>query len=260
MLEKFRLAKQAEINALKKAQALKGPVRHDRISFAQAIARPGKFQVIAEYKRASPSRGQIRSDLEVESVAARYQKAGAAALSILTESDFFDGDLGFLERASAATSASIPLLRKDFIFDPLQIEATAQTAASALLLIARMQKDAAELRALRELAERLGIEAVIEIFDQQDLAMAREAGARIIQVNARDLDKLQVDRHACLRLIELAKPQKREIWIAASGIASGEHLLDAANAGFNAALVGGALMEKGDPGENLARMLEVFCR
>lgn len=258
MLEKFRQAKQAEINALKNAQKPKRPVQRKRISFARAISTPGKLQIIAEYKRASPSRGQIRSDLDVETVATQYQKAGAGALSILTESEWFDGSMDFIGRASIATADSIPLLRKDFIFDPLQIEATAHTPASALLLIARMQKDATGLRHLRELTESLGMEAVIEIFDQEDLAMARDAGARIIQVNARDLNSLKVNRDECLRLIKHAKPRNEEVWIAASGIASGEHLQEAAKAGFNAALVGGALMEKGQPGDNLARMLEVF--
>lgn len=258
MLEKFRQAKQREIDALKLLPARPGPVPRQRIGFAKAIAKPGKLGVIAEYKRASPSRGQIRADLDVEDVAAQYQKAGAAALSILTETDFFDGDLAFIERAAAATAPLMPILRKDFIFDPLQIEATAHTSASALLLIARLHENATELRDMRELAEELGLEAVIEIFDLRDLAIARDAGAKLIQVNARDLNKLQVDRRACLRLIDQAKPEKEEIWIAASGISSGEHLREVAKAGFHAALIGGALMEKGQPGDNLARMLEVF--
>lgn len=251
MLEKFRQAKQAEIRRLLESDL--APVQRSRPDFRGAISGRDRIAVIAEYKRASPSKGRIRFDLDAATVARQYWRAGAAAISILTEETFFDGRLGYLEEAEAATGGEIPLLRKDFIFHPAQIAATAQTPAAAILLIARMYAGAQELRSLREYAEKLGLAAVVEIFDESDLGMARDAGAEIIQANSRNLATLQVDRTACLRLVAKARPE--EVWIAASGISRPEHVAEAARAGYQAILVGGALMEKGQPGENLARLL-----
>lgn len=254
MLEKFRKAKMAEIAHLRE-YGVPQPFAGMRPDFKAALAKGGGINVIAEYKRASPSRGIIRSDLSVEAVAAQYAANGAAALSILTEESWFMGDLAFLEEARAATNGQIPILRKDFLFDPLQIAATAATPASALLLIARMLKSSAELRSLIEQSLALGMAPVVEIFDSDDLKMARDAGAEIIQVNARDLDTLQVSREACLELIGQARPQANEVWIAASGISKPEHLDEAANAGFQAALVGTALMQAENPGQELGKLL-----
>ena len=173
---------------------------------------------------------------------------------MLTEETYFKGTLGYLKRMSAP---GLPLLRKDFIFDRLQVAATAATPASALLLIVRLTPDAALLRSLRVQAEAHGIDAVVEIFDEADLALARESGARIIQVNARDLDTLQVDRSACLRLAErFHQAGDNEAWIAASGISASDHLRQAAGAGYQAVLVGTSLMDGGAPGAALKGLLE----
>lgn len=264
LLERFRKAKEAEVEALRALEAqgaLPAVYEGQRPDFAMALTRraPGSpLAVVAEYKRASPSRGVICESLDVEDVARQYAAAGASAVSVLTEETFFRGRLEYL--ASAADPAlyngpRTPLLRKDFIFDPLQVRATAATPASALLLIVRLTPDAAILRALREQAEGYGIQAVVEIFDAEDLRLARESGARIIQVNARDLESLAVDRDACLQLIQACPPANGELWIAASGMSSAEHLRAAASAGYHAALVGSALMEGGNPGEALAALL-----
>ena len=150
------------------------------------------------------------------------------------------------------SAPGLPLLRKDFIFDRLQVAATAATPASALLLIVRLTPDATLLRSLREQAEAHGIDAVVEIFDEADLALARESGARIIQVNARDLDTLQVDRSACLRLAErFHQAGDNEAWIAASGISVSNHLRQAVGVGYQAVLVGTSLMDGGAPGAAL---------
>lgn len=254
MLTKFRQAKQAEIADLKQnplAPESYAPIK--RANFGAAIRLPDKIAVIAEYKRASPSKGLIRSDLNVEDVAVQYEQAGAAAISILTEQTYFDGNLDYLAVASKVCSR--PLLRKDFIFDICQIDATARTPAAALLLITRLYQSPAELGRLIERAESYGMDAVVEIFDANDLAMARDAGASIIQINSRDLQSLKVDRRASLELIAQAKPQKHETWIAASGIDKPVHLKEAREAGFNAVLVGGALMASGQPGANLEALL-----
>lgn len=170
---------------------------------------------------------------------------------MLTEERFFGGRIGYLERMHRA---GLPLLRKDFIFHQLQVMETASTPASALLLIVRLTPDARTLRILREQAEAYGMHAVVEIFDEADLALARESGARIIQVNARDLDTLKTDRQACLEMGRLRR--EGEVWIAASAMSTGAHLREAAEAGFQAVLMGTALMDGGKPGETLAAILE----
>lgn len=258
MLEKFRAAKQGEIAALKNSQPL--PEYHgQRPSFSGALqSSNGLPAVIAEYKRASPSKGLICETVPACMAASEYASSGAAAISILTEEAWFKGKLDYLAQARAAAPA-IPILRKDFIFDPVQIRATASTPASALLLIVRMVTRSSLLRDLREEAAKFGIECVVEVFDNQDLSLARDSGAQIIQVNARDLDTLEVDRKACLELIKDNPPRRGEKWIAASGMDSREHLIQAANAGFDSALVGTALMANGQPGHALRKLLEASC-
>ena len=248
MLDSFRAEKEKEVSSLISLER-KGkfpvPLTGTRPSFRAALAAP----IIAEYKRASPSRGDIRLDLSPEDVAGRYAAAGAACLSVLTERSRFRGENGFLARMAPA---GLPLLRKDFILHPLQVRLTAATPASALLLIVRLTPDVRRLRGLRELAESFGMEAVVEIFSAEELVLARESGARVIQVNARDLDTLRVDRTACLNMG--AARRDGEIWIAASGMSEPDHLRRAAEAGFDAALVGSGLMAAADPGAALARL------
>ncbi len=263
-LERFRHAKQAEITALEQAAAqgeLPAPLTGARPDFREALRRPATgapVAVIAEYKRASPSRGTIATTVLPEDAAAQYTAAGASCLSVLTEEIYFQGRLEFLSRM---TGPGLPLLRKDFLFHPLQIAMTAATPASALLLIVRLTPEARILRNLREQAEAHGLHAVVEVFDAKDLALARDSGARIIQVNARNLETLAVDRNACLRLAEQCRAQTsgaEERWIAASGMDHAEHLRGAANMGYDAVLVGTALMAGGQPGAALRRLLEPF--
>ncbi len=266
-LERFIAAKQDEIRTLdrlmgEEASFAQGgllcPWSGERPSFRAALEAGGKggapLAVIAEFKKASPSRGVICESLEVEEAVVQYAESGASAVSILTEEQYFKGDIRYLARASEAVPA-MPLLRKDFIFHPAQVAATLASPASALLLIVRLTPDADQLRALREQAEAGGAEAVAEVFDEDDLLLARESGARIIQVNARDLATLKVDREACLRLVREHPPHEGELWIAASGMSCRADLEAAAEAGYHAALVGSALMEHGTPGESLRRML-----
>ena len=259
-LERFYKAKQAEIAQLRQLAELgqlPPPFGGRRPDFAGALQKggAGPVAVIAEYKRASPSRGVICQALSVDDVARQYAAAGASCLSILTEEDHFDGKLAFLERAHAVAPTT-PLLRKDFIFESLQVQATAATPASALLLIVRLTPQVKILRQLREEAASFGIASVVEVFGEDDLQLARESGAEIIQVNARDLQTFAVDRKACLALARKYPPREGEIWIQASGVGKPEHLHEARDAGFTAALVGTALMEHGQPGPALAALLE----
>lgn len=252
MLERFRAAKKQEclkLADLKSKGRMPVPLDIERPSFAAALQGEG-LAAIAEYKRASPSRGNIELGLEPEDVAASYAAAGAGALSVLTETVYFKGDLTYLDRMQAA---GLPLLRKDFLFDPLQIERTAATPASALLLIVRMFENANQLRELVALTHSYGLEAVVEIFDERELDFARQAGAQIIQVNNRNLDTLKTDLAISERLVQ--DRHNAEIWIAASGISKPEHVHAMDALGFDAVLVGTALMQGGKPEETLRSLL-----
>ena len=262
-MNRFVKAKQAELARLGTKEGAPRPRALERPSFARALKAglsAGPLPVIAEYKRASPSRGRICDAVSVTDAVSAYAGNGASALSILTEEQYFDGNLDYIDLARRTLDdqgfGAVPILRKDFLFDPLQIEATAQTRASAFLLIVRMLPDAASLRDLRLLGEKYGLEAVVEVFDGEDLERARLAGAEIIQVNARDLVTFKVERKLCLDLLEKAGKRENEAWIAASGMEEHAHLLEARAAGFDAALVGTALMRHGTPGPDLARLLK----
>ncbi len=250
MLENFRKAKEPEIANLRQ-NGVPAPFAGSRPDFQSVLQRPG-IAVIAEYKRASPSRGLICESVDVDEACAQYAAAGAAALSILTETDWFGGKMEFIGRAA---STGLPILRKDFIFDESQVRATAASPASALLLIVRQTPDAAALRDLRKCAESFGMDAVAEVFDAREVEIARQSGAKIIQVNARDLQKLQVDRAAPLAVIGACGKLPGEAWIAASGIETNAHLQSARKAGFDAALIGTALMRGGKPGAALRELL-----
>ncbi|MDR2573549.1 MAG: indole-3-glycerol-phosphate synthase [Desulfovibrio sp.] len=265
LLKQFSEAKAGEI-ALLRNIAERGSLPEisevPRPDFALALRSPSpgaSLSIVAEYKRASPSRGIICDSVSVEDAVRQYALAGARAVSVLTEESYFQGNMDFLRRAAEARLAlaePLPLLRKDFIFDPLQVRATAASPASALLLIAKLTPDAGLLRRLREDAESFGIQAVVEVFDAGDVRLARASGARIIQVNARNLDTLEVDRKACLFLAESFPPEENELWVAASGVSQPEHLARIVDAGFHAALVGSALMNQGRPGLALKALLQ----
>lgn len=259
-LQRFQQAKQAEITYLRHAAehgTLPPPLTCARPSFRQALHRRGDLPaVIAEYKRASPSQGIIQQSLNADDVARCYHAGGAAAMSVLTEEHYFQGSFSHLHRAHSA-GTGLPLLRKDFLSHPLQIAHTASTPASALLLIVRLTPSARVLRDLREQAESLGMEAVVEIFSLEDLSLARTSGAGIIQVNARDLESFAVNPTACMNLARQHRHRadSPEVWIAASGITAPEHLRTAADNGYDAVLVGTALMEGGNPRESLMYLL-----
>jgi len=174
-------------------------------------------------------------------------EAGACALSILTESVYFKGRLDYLAEVEPV---GLPLLRKDFIIHPLQVEATAATPASAILLIVRMFAEQDDLAYLHSLCIALGLEPVVEVFDAHDLDRAKELGARIIQVNNRDLDTLATDLNRSMDLVR--RKEDGEIWIGASGISTPAQVAGLRTAGLDALLIGTALMQNADPGQGLA--------
>ncbi|WP_319471845.1 indole-3-glycerol-phosphate synthase [uncultured Pseudodesulfovibrio sp.] len=252
MLDKFREAKQLEIDSLRK-DFMEGRVpavyQGERPSFIDAIKAKGPGAVIAEFKPASPSKGILRDNLNPLDFADDYANNGAAAISVLTEHKYFKGTPDFLFMMK---EPGVPLLRKDFIFDPLQVAMTASSPASAVLLIARMCDDATHLKQLVDLARMPGLAPVVEIFDQTDLDMAREAGADIIQVNNRDLDTLETSLDQSRNFITQKKDG--ELWISASGISERAQVEEMAGLGFDAVLVGTCLMEADNPGEKLAEL------
>ena len=254
MLEKFRAAKREEIERLIRegvggddAGLSTCPTPKESFSLALKKKRDrAAHAVIAEYKRASPSKGEINLTLMPGVAAQMYAGAGAAAISVLTESQYFGGQLEFLEEMRGA---GLPLLRKDFIFHPLQVEATAKTTASALLVIVRMLDDAS-FKEIIDVCQKVGLEPVVEVFSKQDLDRAQALDVEIIQVNNRDLETLKTDFAISRQLI----PYKRagELWISASGYESRAQIDAMVALGFDAFLVGTSLMSEDDPGHALA--------
>lgn len=234
--------------ALKIAAEKKAPAVRD---FSAAIT-ANRVNVIAELKKSSPSRGVIREQFEPAKLAAELAEAGAAALSVLTEEDFFDGSLTNLKETRA--SVEIPVLRKDFIFDPWQIwEARAAGADSFLLITAVLEPEL--LQELLELGRQLGMEPLVEIHTREELARALGAGARIVGVNARDLTTFNVNLDLALELA--GEIPDSCIAVAESGIHSHEDLMRLSKAGFDAFLVGEQLMKHAQPGVELRRLLGV---
>ncbi len=209
--------------------------------FEAALRGRSEVSVIAEFKRRSPSAGEINPYAQVAGVASVYQAGGASAISVLTDEPYFGGTLEDLRSARAAIG--VPLLRKDFTLEPVQLYEARAAGADAVLLIVRALTDAS-LRELLELADELGLGAVVEAHDEQEIDRALGAGARVVGVNARDLASFTVDLERSLRLIEGLPASV--VAVAESGIRSGEDAAAAGSAGADAILVGGWLM-KGDP-------------
>ena len=252
MLERFRRAKQAEIQdliALESAGRLPEPSLAPRPSLTKALLKQGPGAVIAEYKRASPSRGTINASWTPRQAAAGYARAGAAALSVLTEETYFQASLEYL---SIMAETGLPMLRKDFLLHPLHVRQTAATPASALLLIARMLSQP-ELATMLAECRRFSLEAVVEVFDVADLDKAKTADATLIQVNNRDLDRLTTD--LCISEDLIRHKAEDEVWISASGMNSARDMVRMRDAGFHGLLVGSRLMQETDPGQALAGLL-----
>ncbi len=223
--------------------------RTDRRNFAAALM-VESLAVIAELKRASPSRGMIRPAYHPSEIALGYQKAGAAAISVLTEEQFFLGSLADLEAARAATR--IPFLRKDFIIDEYQIYESAAAGADALLLIVAALDDRDLVRFL-VLSESLKTAALVEVHTEDELRRAVGSGAKIVGINNRDLKTLEVKLETSFRLREMIPPGC--LAVSESGIRTPEDLIRLEAAGFDAALIGEHLLLQDDPGRELACLL-----
>jgi indole-3-glycerol phosphate synthase len=226
------------------------PTPGARRPFGHALRQGDRVNVIAEFKRRSPSRGVIREDLHPVAVAQAYEIAGAAALSVLTDREFFGGELQDLQEARAATL--LPTLRKDFIVDAYQVREAWIAGADALLLIAAVLDDG-ELRELHALATEHGLEALVEVHDGAELQRALRAGATLIGVNSRDLRTMEVRLETALELAPLLPDEV--VAVAESGIKSGRDLRLLQDAGYDAFLIGEQLMQSKDPGRALEELM-----
>jgi indole-3-glycerol phosphate synthase len=226
------------------AEAVTRPHRN----FRQAIeSAPSGIGIIAELKKASPSRGQIRSSFHVATLARQLEQAGASALSVLTEEEFFQGSLGNLKEASAATA--LPCLRKDFIVDEYQLYQARLHHADAVLLITSALS-AIEFQALYSRARDLDLEVVCEVHDEVELEMVAELGVEIIGVNSRDLKTLEMNPKLHFQLALLLPTSV--LRIAESGLASGAEMRKLKVLGYQGFLIGETLMKAEDPGAALA--------
>ncbi|NLF16575.1 MAG: indole-3-glycerol-phosphate synthase [Lentisphaerae bacterium] len=224
-----------------------------RASFADALrARPdGRPRVIAELKKASPSRGLIRADFRPAELAAALADGGAAALSVLTDEPHFQGSPSYLREAAAAVG--LPILRKDFVVHEVQLVEAVDWGASAVLLIAAALTPS-EFRRLHRAARAMGLDVLSEVHDAAELETVLAAGAEIVGVNSRDLRTFVTDLDAALGL--LGRIPTGILRVAESGIRCGADLARLQSAGADAFLIGEALMRAAHPGEALRALLD----
>jgi indole-3-glycerol phosphate synthase len=207
--------------------------------------------IIAEIKKASPSKGVIRTDFNPAKIARQYCEGGAAALSVLTDEVFFQGSLAALEAASAVVD--IPCLRKDFILDPFQVLEARAAGADAILLIVAAHTDTA-LHDLHAEAVSLGLDVLCEAHDRDEIARAVDLGFDVIGVNARDLRSFTVRTDSLLELAAWLPPTA--LRVAESGIRTAEDIVRLQAVGYGAFLIGEAFMRQPDPGAALALLLD----
>ena len=250
--------KQQQLTAAKQAVTLETlrdatrTVRRDAIAHALHNALlSDAINVIAEFKRRSPSKGVIREAADPVEIAGEYASAGAAAISVLTEENYFDGSLDDLRAIRSAVH--LPLLRKDFIFDEYQVHEAAAAGADAILLIVAALDDE-HLSWLREVAEdKLGMDALVEVHDQTEMKRAAQCGAKLIGVNNRDLRTFEVSLETSLKLANDAPSDA--VLISESGLKSTEDLLRLNESGYRGFLIGESLMRAESPRQALAELL-----
>lgn len=209
------------------------------------------ISLIAEFKRRSPSKGVIREDFEPGRAAETYARGGASAMSVLTEPQFFDGSMEDLQ--AARNACTLPILRKDFVVDPIQIVQARAGGADAILLIVAGIPDAGRFAELADCAGEYGLTVLVEIHDPHELDRAFEIGPRLVGVNQRNLSTFDVDTELAIKL-------RRQIpsevsMVAESGITSRKQVQELHEAGVDAILVGETLMRADDPGREAAELL-----
>ena len=221
-----------------------------RESFAENLQRPG-LNFICECKKASPSKGLISPEFPYLEIAKAYETGGAAAISCLTEPEYFLGSEDYLK--DIASQVNLPVLRKDFTVSPYQIYEAKILGASAVLLICAILSPE-QLQEFRLAAESVGLDALVETHDAGEVATALQSGAKIIGINNRNLKDFTVDINTCLQL--RAEIPADRICIAESGIRDAENIRSLKAAGFNGVLIGETLMRSGDPEAMLRKLRE----
>ena len=248
--EIFQRAERLPLRRLAAAVENTPPVRGFTAAIESKIGN-GQPGVIAEIKKASPSKGVIRADFQPAEIAPSYQKGGAACLSVLTDSDFFQGSDDHLRQARGA--CGLPVIRKDFIIDPYQVYEARAIGADCILLIAACRSDG-QLRELNDLARRLGMDVLVEVHDARELERGLRLDNRLIGVNNRDLRSFEVRLETTLELLEQIPGDR--ITVTESGIHSRDDVKLMRSHGVNAFLVGEAFMRAADPGAMLAELFE----
>jgi indole-3-glycerol phosphate synthase len=250
ILDRIALTKQKEVDQLDAHQATVEALK-DRLlkrghrDFMAALRSParGRVALIAEVKKASPSKGVICPDFDPEAIARSYEQAGASCLSVLTDESYFQGSLDYLKRIREVVS--LPLLRKDFILDPRQIDQAIDYGADAILLIVAMLDDA-RLEALHQRATQAGLAALVEVHDEEELKRALGIGATLVGVNNRNLKDFSVDLSTTCRVAslwqQLGKPEGA-LLVAESGLDRAEDVHQVHAGGAGAILVGESLMK-----------------
>jgi indole-3-glycerol phosphate synthase len=241
-----RRRREAPVEALRDRSLFHVPPR----GFARSLTGDQR-RIIAEVKKASPSKGLIRGDFNPLAIAEDYAAHGASAISVLTEERFFQGSLQYLAEIHGAVKA--PLLRKDFTLDPYQIFEAKSYGADAVLLIAAML-DAQLMGDLRAQASAIGLDAIIEVHTEKELAAAVEAGAQVIGLNNRDLKTFAVDMSTTERLAPMI-PRGIPA-VCESGIDSLEQIRRIEKCGIRVFLIGESLMRAPEPGKKLAELLQ----
>lgn len=243
--------KRAEVRSRKEEVPIEAlpPSKFPTFDFVSALRKPC-ISVIAEIKRRSPSRGLIAGDADAAELAANYQRGGASALSVLTDERFFGGKRDDI--AAAKRAASLPVLRKDFIIDAYQIHESVCLGADAVLLIAAALSDQ-KLVEFIELAGEIGLQALVEAHTEYEIQRAVAGGATIIGVNNRDLATMVVDLSVCIKLRKTIP--EHCLAVAESGIRSRDDVAQIARAGYDAVLMGEALMESDDPVRRLEDLM-----
>lgn len=217
--------------------------------FRDALADRSRINIIAEFKKASPSKGVINGDADPAAIAFQYEAGGAAAISVLTEEDFFKGSLDDLQAIREAVS--LPVLRKDFIFDECQIYEAVAAGADAILLIAAMVGDE-ELQSLLSVAENLGMDALVEVHTLEELERVNEIGSTLIGVNNRNLKTFEVSLDVAREMIKSAPPNA--IMVAESGLKTRQDIEELHGIGYSGFLIGETLISSGDPTAELRKL------
>lgn len=261
VLDQIVAATRVRVSEARRATTLRNLERdaqkHTPRGFRHALESKSQdgIAIIAELKKASPSKGLIRADFHPAELARELDHAGAAALSVLTDEQFFQGSLANLREASAAVK--IPCLRKDFVIDEFQIVETRANSADAILLIVAALS-AGELNLLASVARAHMVDVLCEVHDEAELQQALEAGCNLIGVNTRDLRTFQVDLNRAFEMAE--KFPAGVVRVAESGIHSSEDIARLRAAGYHAFLVGESLMRAPSPGDALRGLTRVSSR